>query len=139
MASYRAAVMMMIMTCLVPKMMSNIAAANPPLSSPHSSNMTHNCSFVQHGVCLHNAMPILRSFGTVDVGECCGNCTADPACVSWNVNTAMKACFLRGSYRVNSGAQCISGCIRGTCGKVVHRWHSQKSGPSNLYKGYAVL
>ena len=61
-----------------------------------------NCSG-QAGVCLHNAFPILKSFGStanpVTAAQCCGNCTADAACVAWNINTGMKQCFLRGSYR----------------------------------------
>ena len=88
-------------------------------AAPPPSNLTHNCSFIQHGVCLHDAYPILRSFSTVDLGECCGNCTADPACVSWNINTGMKACFLRGSFRPNPGAECTSGCLRGACGEYI--------------------
>ena len=100
-----------IMMCTV-----GICTAKASDVAPPPSNLTHNCSFVQHGVCLHDAYPILRSFGTVDIGECCGNCSADPACVSWNINTGMKACFLRGSFRPNPGAECTSGCLRGACG-----------------------
>lgn len=75
-----------------------------------------NCSVVNRGVCLHNAYPILRSFDCGgSVAACCGNCTADPKCVSWNINTKMKTCFLRGSYKPNPGSVCISGCVRGTC------------------------
>ena len=85
------------------------ASDSPPLPS------SLNCSVVQHGVCLHNAYPILRSFSCVDAAQCCANCTADPKCISWNINSAMKSCFLRGSYKTNPGAACISGCVRGTC------------------------
>ena len=56
------------------------------------------------GVCLHNAYPILKQLTATET-ECCGNCTANPKCVSWNVNTAMKACFLRGSYKPNPGRE----------------------------------
>ena len=31
------------------------------------------------------------------------------------INTRMKQCFLRGSYKPNSGAGCLSGCVRGAC------------------------
>jgi hypothetical protein len=82
---------------------------------PPPGNVTGNCSAINHGVCLHNAMPILEQFSTVDPAECCGNCTALGSCVSWNVNVKMKQCFLRGSYKPNSGAECISGCVRGAC------------------------
>jgi hypothetical protein len=64
------------------------------------------------GVCLHNAYPIIRSFQTSEPAECCGNCTADPKCISWNINTGMKECFLRASWKPNPGAQCISGQVR---------------------------
>ena len=64
------------------------------------------------GVCLHNAYPILSQRSTVSPAECCGNCTQDPKCVSWNVNSDMKQCFLRGSFKTNPGKQCISGLVR---------------------------
>ena len=86
-----------------------------PSTSGFGGPAPGNCSNVQHGVCLHNAMPILRSFACVDPGQCCGNCTGDPACVGWNVNAGMKTCFLRGSYKTNPGSGCISGCVRGNC------------------------
>jgi hypothetical protein len=86
---------------------------------PGGGGDVSNCSAVQHGVCLHNAYPIIKSFGSasqpVSVAQCCANCTAEPKCISWNINTGMKSCFLRGSYKTNPGAQCISGCVRGTC------------------------
>ena len=93
------------------------AAPTPPPTPPipPSGNVTHNCSFVQQGICLHNAMPILRSFAGIDPAVCCANCTVDPSCVAWNINTEMQICFLRGSYDTNPGPQCISGCVRGPC------------------------
>ena len=87
-------------------------AALPP---PPPGNVTGNCSAINHGICLHNAMPILNQFNSVDPAECCKNCTALGSCVSWNINVKMKQCFLRGSYKPNSGAECISGCVRGAC------------------------
>ena len=63
--------------------------------------------------CLHNAYPILKSFSCASPTACCENCTADPKCVSWNINTGMMTCFLRGSYKTNPGAECISGQIPG--------------------------
>jgi sucrose-6-phosphate hydrolase SacC (GH32 family) len=80
-----------------------------------------NCSSggMHPGVCLHDALPILRSFGSagqpVSAAACCGNCTAEPRCMSWNINTAMQSCFLRGSFKTNPGKECVSGCVRGTC------------------------
>ena len=45
-----------------------------PGAAPNS-----NCSSPgARGVCLHNAMPILRSFGGATAAECCENCTSDP-------------------------------------------------------------
>ena len=64
------------------------------------------------GICLHNAYPILKSFSADSPAACCSNCTADPKCVSWNINTGMKTCFLRGSYKPNPGPTCISGQVR---------------------------
>ena len=99
-------------------------AALPPVPAHSPSHMglsssvrapptASNCSGGgTKGVCLHNAMPILRSFSTSDVADCCGNCTATPKCISWNINTAMKQCFLRGSYKPNPGKECISGQVR---------------------------
>ena len=63
-------------------------------------------------LCLHDAKPILRTLASVDPGECCRNCTAEPKCISWNVNTDMKQCFLRASFVTNTGAGCISGQSR---------------------------
>ena len=74
----------------------------------------NNCSSISHA-CLHNAKPILTTFTSVDPAACCANCTANPKCVSWNINTRMKQCFLRGSFKPNAGAGCVSGCIRGAC------------------------
>ena len=67
------------------------------------------------GVCQHDAYPILRQL-TATASECCGNCTANPACVSWNINTGMGSCFLRGSYKPNPGKECISGRVPGRGG-----------------------
>ena len=82
------------------------ALAAPPPPPPA------NCSKIDHGVCLHDAYPILKTFSCVDPGACCANCSAEPKCVSWNINTGMKSCFLRGSYKTNPGAECISGQVR---------------------------
>lgn len=70
-----------------------------------------NCSAPPSTLCLHNSK-IIRSFSSVDAGSCCANCTAEPKCVSWNINTGMKNCFLRGNYVTNSGRNCISGQVR---------------------------
>jgi hypothetical protein len=91
------------------------AAERLALRSAAPGNLTGNCSVVQHGVCLHNARPIIRSFNTQSISECCGNCSAEPKCNTWNLNTAMKSCFLRGSWKPNPGKECISGCVRGAC------------------------
>lgn len=40
------------------------------------------------------------------------NCTANAQCISWNINTGMKQCFLRGSWKPNPGKQCVSGQVR---------------------------
>jgi hypothetical protein len=76
-----------------------------------ASNGTCSGNFSK-GVCLHNAYPILKSFNCLSAAACCSNCTADPKCVSWNINTGMKSCFLRGSYKPNPGPTCISGQVR---------------------------
>ena len=81
------------------------ALAAGPLNGTCSGNYSA-------GVCLHDAYPILRTFSCTDPGACCANCSANPKCVSWNINTGMKSCFLRGNYRANPGAQCISGQVR---------------------------
>ena len=50
-----------------------------PLGAP--LEVLPNCSAGgDHGVCLHNAMPILRSFNTPSVAECCGNCSLESHC-----------------------------------------------------------
>ena len=88
----------------------------PPPARGDTAADTCSAGNMSVGVCLHNADPILRSFGSasqpVTPGECCGNCSETAKCVSWNVNTQMKQCFLRGSYKPNPGKACISGSIR---------------------------
>jgi hypothetical protein len=110
---------------LLPIAASSVVAVNYSAVVVHSSCPGGATS----GVCLHNAYPILRSFscaspsssnesssGSSNATECatfcCGNCSATPACISWNINTQMKTCFMRGSWAPNPGKQCISGRVR---------------------------
>ena len=86
---------------MLPLLLPAAALAAGPLNGTCSGNYSA-------GVCLHDAYPILRTFSCTDPGACCANCSANPKCVSWNINTGMKSCFLRGNYRANPGAQCIS-------------------------------
>ena len=85
----------------------------PPALAAPPFMVEGSCAAANYSkLCLHNAKPILRSFESVDPGECCRNCTAEPKCISWNVNMNMKQCFLRASYVANPGTGCISGQSR---------------------------
>ena len=85
------------------------AHAHAPAPQPNGT-----CTAPQKGVCLTHAFPILAILkGTDDAGLCCKKCAADAACVSWNINTNMKACFLRGYYLPITGMpECTSGQVR---------------------------
>lgn len=72
------------------------------------------CSAGTKGVCMTAAKPILRIIKhTDDSAACCAACTNLTACAAWNINTAMKQCFLRATgVPTNPGSQCISQQLR---------------------------
>ena len=79
-----------------------------------TSSAPPTCTKINVGVCLSDAKPILKIVKNMDdPAVCCEMCRNVTKCVSWNINTAMRQCFLRAvAGPTNPGSQCKSGQLR---------------------------